>query len=602
MIRGTFLGIEIGKKGMLAAQAGLDTTGHNISNAGTEGYSRQRVNIRAAYPLSYPGPFVTLRPGQIGTGAEVYSITRTRSDFVEAQIHQENGEQQLYDIMDSTFTRIQNVLGEPGANGINGLMESFFNAWEDLSNDPESASARTNLSEQAQGLVNFVNEVDFKLTQEVTSINQQIEDRVVQLNSLAAQVANVNLQIIQLEGSGQGYTLNANDLKDRRDQLIEQMSGLINTRVIANSSGGVSVLIQGHPIVTDQYVQDIGLRVDPNDPQRPVLEFTKSRIPVAITSGEISGLTRMRDEEIPAVRGKLSELMTAFTNRVNVLHLEGYGLDGNKGRPFFADVEHRRVDGTVFLPGTTTLDTTLDTLGISSGDFFVQGHRIVIEDKEVLPGSAITLRQLLQRIDAANIDTRSQLDATTTSPRIVISQYNPVDASTPLSIKDGTSNFFEVTGLDKATVRDIPLEPKYQNSLHDFRLSSAILQDLDTIAAAGDDGLGFPGPGDNRTALAIADLKNDNQAVSQTTFGEFFQAIVATLGSAAQNAQNSLSSQQLVMRQLNARRQEISGVNLDEEAVNLIRYQRAFEACARAITTTDEVLDLIANRLGISGR
>jgi flagellar hook-associated protein 1 len=599
---GSFMGLEAVKKGMMSARTGLDTTGHNISNAGTEGYSRQIVNIRAAYPLAYPGPFVTLRPGMLGTGAEVASITRVRSEYVEAQIHAENGGQQYYDVISSTFTRVQDILGEPSDNGINGLMEGFFNAWEDLSNDPESTSGRTNLREAAQGLVTFVNEVDFKFKSELTDINTQISERVVRLNSLASQVAAVNKQIIEIEGSGQGNSLKANDLKDTRDSMIEEMSGLINARVIANGNGGVSVLIQGHPIVTNEFAYEIGLRQNPADPDRPILEFTKSRIPVAVNSGEIAGLSRMRDVEIPAVSRKLAELMTAFTNRVNVLHLEGYGLDGNKGRAFFSDIEHRRAEGQNFLPATTTLDTTLDKLGVTSGDFFVQGHRIVIEDQEVLPGTTVTLRQLLDRIDKANIDTRSQLDLSAGAPRIRISQYNPVSADTPLAIKDGTSNFFEVAGLKDIEITDIPLEPKYQNSLYDFNLNSPINQSLDSIAATGDDNLGFPGPGDNRTALAIADLKNDTAAIFQTTFSENFQATVATLGSTAQNAERSLNSQTLVMEQLDARRQEISGVNLDEEAVNLIRYQRAFEACARAITTVDEVLDLIANRLGTSGR
>lgn len=602
MTVGTFLGLEAVKKGMLAARTGLDTTGHNISNAGTEGYSRQIVNIRAAYPLAYPGPFVTLRPGMLGSGAEVSSITRVRSEYVEAQIHAENGGQQYYDVISSTFTRVQDILGEPSDNGINGQMEGFFNAWEDLSNDPESTSGRTNLREAALGLVNFVNEVDFKLRSELTDINTQISERVVRLNSLATQVAAINKQIIEIEGSGKGDSLKANDLKDSRDSMIEEMSGLINARVIANSNGGVSVLIQGHPIVTNEFAHPVGLRQNPADPDRPLLEFTSSRIPLAVNSGEIAGLTRMRDVEIPAVRQKLAELMTAFTNRVNVLHLEGYGLDGSKGRAFFSDIEHRRAEGQNFWPATTTRDTTLDVLGITSGDFFVQGHRIVIEDKEVLPGTTVTLGQLLDRIDAANIDTRSVLDLTAGAPRIRISQYNPVSADTQLTIKDGTSNFFELSGLKDIAIMDIPLEPKYQNSLYNFNLNSPIMQSLDTIAAAGDDGLGFPGPGDNRTALNIADLKNDTAAIFQTTFSEYFQATVATLGSTAQNAERSLNSQKLVMEQLDARRQEISGVNLDEEAVNLIRYQRAFEACARAITTVDEILDLIANRLGTSGR
>lgn len=598
----SFLGIEAVKKGMLAARAGLDTTGHNISNAGTDGYSRQRVNIRAAYPLAYPGPFVTLRPGMIGSGAEVVSITRTRSAYVEAQIHAENGGQQLYDTMSSTFTVVQDILGEPSDNGINGLMEGFFNAWEDLSNDPESTSARTNLRESAQGLVNFVNEVDYKFKSQLTAINTQITERVDRLNSLAAQVAEVNKQIIAIEGSGQGDSLKANDLKDSRDSLIEEISGLINARVIENGNGGVSVLIQGHPIVTNEFASPVGLRQNPDDPDRPILEFTKSRIPLAVNSGEIAGLTRMRDVEIPIVRTKLAQLMTAFTNRVNVLHQQGYGLDGNKGRAFFSDVETARVDGTLFLPAGTTRDTTLADLGIGSGDFFVQGQRIVIEDKEVLPGTSITLGQLLDRIDAENIDSRCVIDTSTGAPRIRISQFNPVSADVPLTINDGTSSFFEVVGLKNTPVTVLQLEPKYQNSLYNFRLGSAVNQSLDTIAAAGDDGLGYPGPGDNRTALAIGDLKNDSQAIFHTTFSENFQATIATLGSAAQNAERSLNSQTMVVQQLDARRQEISGVNLDEEAVKLIQYQRAFEACARTITTIDEVLDLIANRLGLSGR
>ncbi len=248
--------------------------------------------------------------------------------------------------------------------------------------------------------------MDFKLRSELTDINTQISERVVRLNSLASQVAAINKQIIEIEGSGKGDSLKANDLKDSRDSMIEEMSGLINARVIANSNGGVSVLIQGHPIVTNEFAHPVGLRQNPADPDRPLLEFTSSRIPLAVNSGEIAGLTRMRDVEIPAVRQKLAELMTAFTNRVNVLHLEGYGLDGSKGRAFFADIEHRRAEGQNFWPATTTRDTTLDVLGITSGDFFVQGHRIVIEDKEVLPGTTVTLGQLLDRIDAANIDTR----------------------------------------------------------------------------------------------------------------------------------------------------------------------------------------------------
>jgi flagellar hook-associated protein 1 FlgK len=602
MIRGTFFGIEVAKKGLLASQAALDTTSHNIANANTEGYSRQRVNLRASPPIAYPGAFITLRPGQLGTGVEVYSITRIRSDLVEAQIHSGTGDQQMLSVMQDSFTRVQDILGEPSDHGIGALMEGFFSAWEELSNDPESASTRTNLREAAQALTDFTNEADFKLKQEITNLNNEIDDRVLRLNSLATQIADVNQQIIRIEGTGEGNTIKANDLKDQRDALVEEMSGLINARVQFDRNGGITVLIQGHPIVLGQYAEQIGTRFNPADPTKPIIEFTKSRIPLSITSGEIAGLQQMRDEEIPAVRSQLEQLLSAFTNRVNVVHEAGYGLDGNKGRPFFMDNEFRRVEGSIALPPTTTLDTTLDVLGITSGDFFVQGKRVVIADKEVMPGTALTLRQLLDRINAQSVDIRAQLDTSLGFSRIIISQYNPPDNETPLTINDGTSNFFEVVGLKDAPVKDLGTEPPYQNSLYNLKINPAILNNLDAIAAAGDDGLGFPGPGDNRTALAIADLKNDNQALFGTSFDEYYQGAVATLGSAAQNTERSYESQQLVVQQLDAKRQEISGVNLDEEAVNLIRFQRSYEASARALTIIDEVINLIVNRLGISGR
>jgi len=602
MIRGSFLGIEIAKRGLFAADVGLDTTSHNIANANTEGYSRQRATLRASTPISFPGPFVTLRPGQVGTGVEVSSVIRIRSAFIEAQIHQEGGSQAMFDVMTEQFTRIEDIVGEPSEYAIGGLMEEFYNAWEDLSNDPESASARTNLVSSATALVSYVNEVDYNLDLEITNINEELRERVDRLNNLAYQVADINQQIVQIEGDGTIQSLQANDLKDRRDQLIEEMSTLVNARVLFNNNGSVSVLIQGHPIVTDDHGSEVSLKHDPDNPLQPELVFTKSQIPVAVTSGEIKGLMQIRDVEIPAVRGNLSELIGVFTNRVNELHMAGYGLDGITDRPFFMDVEYRRISGNNPLPAGTDLDTTLDELGITSGDFFVQGEHIVIEDYEVLPGQAITLGELMDRIQSVTPDVRMELDYSGGFPRMILSQYNPASADDTLTIKTGSSSFLTAMGLDSAPVVDLPVDPPYTNALNNLRLHPSILQNLDSIAAAGDDGLGFPGPGDNRTALAIGDLKNVQQAVFGTTFGEQYQSVIATLGSVAQNAERSLISQSLVVDQLESRRLEISGVNLDEEAVNLIKYQKAYEASARAMNIVDEVLSLIVNRLGTSGR
>jgi flagellar hook-associated protein 1 FlgK len=602
MIRGTFLGIEVAKRGLFSARVGLDTTSHNIANANTEGYSRQRAVLRSSFPLAFSGPFVTLRPGQVGTGVEVSSITRIRSSFIEAQLHREGGDRSMYSVMSQHFRNVEDIVGEPSEYAINALMEGFFDAWEDLSNDPESASARANLRSSAQAFTDFVNEVDFKLNLELTSLNEEIRERVGRVNYLSQEVAELNRQIIQIEGSGTNESLKANDLKDRRDIAIEEMSSLVNARVIYNQNGGVSVLVRGHPLVGGTHVNEISLKSNPDDFYRPEIVFTKSRIPLAIDSGELQGLMRMRDEEIPSLRQNLSEVVSVFTNRVNMLHRQGYGLDESKNRPFFVDTEHRRISGTFLLPAGTTLDTTLYDLGITSGDFFVQGTRVLISDDEVMPDSATTLGDIFARIEEATADLRFKLEDSGGNPRVLLRQFNPADNDDELSIKGGTSSFFNILGLAGAPVETISGDPQYVNALYNFKVSSSVLNDLDTIAATGDDGLGYPGPGDNRTALAIADLKNKSLDVFGTTFSEHYQSAIAQLGSVAYNAERSYQSQQLVVEQLDARRQEVSGVNLDEEAVNLIRFQKAFEASSRALTILDEILNTIINRLGTVGR
>jgi flagellar hook-associated protein FlgK len=214
----------------------------------------------------------------------------------------------------------------------------------------------------------------------------------------------------------------------------------------------------------------------------------------------------------------------------------------------------------------------------------------------------LTVRDLLARIEKASPDLRATLDTSAGQPRIVISQFNPASGRDDLKLVDGNSNFFETTGLDTARVVNLGPEPPYDNSLANFRLNTSVLNDLNAIAAAGDDGQGFTGPGDNRNALALADLKTSNQSLFGTSFGEYFESGIARLGAASQGAQRARDGQELVLQQLEERRQEISGVNLDEEAVQLIKYQKAFEASARALNVVDETLDLIVNRMGTVGR
>jgi flagellar hook-associated protein 1 FlgK len=602
MIRGTFLGMEVAKKGVLVARGALDTVSHNIANANTEGYSRQRVNLKESFPLTFPGYGFNLTPGTIGTGVEIQSITHIRDTFIEAQYLKEGATLGNYQVIDDGLGRIENIFNDPTDYGFNSLLTALFDAWEDVSNEPESLSSRTNLVEVTKSLTGFVNDAARKLDLEVQNINTLIETRVKEVNSLAAQIADLNKQIIQIQSGSNRQ--NANDLIDSRDTLIRQLSSLVNVRTeLTEAPGSVAVIMQGHPIVLDDFYDQVELAGQEENGSSPTLRFVRSKVAVPLADGEIMGLEILRDEYIPRFRKEFGVLVSTLCNRVNQLHLEGYGLDGNTGRPFFADFATWKLEGLASLPTGTEEDTTLDELGMISGDFFVEGQRIVVTDEEVRPGLALTVGELLERINQATPDIRFTLDTSLGFARIVVERYNPIDANLDIDIKDGTCSFFELAGIDPSFERQLRTSAEYGGVLHEFSLSPAILSSLKAIGTAADDGTGQSGgPGDNRTALAIADLKNVKDTYLGATFNEFYQSLISILGADGEIINNNVSSQQQVMEEVKARRESVSGVSLDEEAVNLIKFQQAFAASSRALTALDEILDLIVNRLGLVGR
>lgn len=600
MIRGTFLGLEISKKGVLAARGALDTVSHNIANANTEGYSRQRVDLKASFPLTFPGIGVTLRPGTIGTGVEIKEITRIRDEFVESQLLKEGSTLGRFEIVDEGLRRIENIFADPSEFGFNQLLSEFFDAWEDVANMPESLSARTNLVEVTRSLTGFVNEAARKLDLEVQNINNLLETKITEVNSLAREVASLNEQIIQIE-TGAGNQ-NANDLKDTRDELVRQMSKLINVRTEPTPGGGVSVYLMGHPIVQDGFYDQLELTMSEDEAEQPMLRFAKSKVTAPLTDGELLGLVNLRDEYIPAFRNEFGTLVTTLANRLNLVHLDGFGLDGSTGRPFFTDFATWKLEGLRPLAAGTTLDTTLDELGIVYGDFFLEGVRVVVSPEEVRPGTALTVGELIDRMNSTTSDLRFSLDTSLGFPRIVVEKMNPVSADDPIYIKDGTCNFFELAGLDPEQQQQLLGTAEYGGSLKAFGLSPSVISSLQAIAAAADDGSGqMGGPGDNRTALTIGDMKNVKDGFLKATFSEYYQGLISILGADGAVVLSSRQAQEQVLNEVKARRESVSGVSLDEEAVNLIRYQKAFTASARAITTIDDILNVIINLVGSAG-
>jgi flagellar hook-associated protein 1 FlgK len=610
VIRGTYLGLEAASRGLAAAQSALDTISHNVANANTEGYSRQRVNLKATEALPIPGILMGTSPGQQGTGVRVINIERMRDEFLEFVYRHESGVGGEADIIKSGLLNIQGFFNEPGEYGLGRMIENFFNSWEILSTDPESLSTRANLRDQAQTFINAVQTIDKQFDVEVRRLNDQILMKVNEINTIAKDIGHLNNQISAIEANN---SQQANDLRDERDLLVAKLSRIINVEVVEDNFGAYSVNVGGHPLVEKNFTTPIVAKPYSTPVGVSYSLQLSSGLPLDLTRGELNGFLKLRDNILPDAWHNFNVSVSAIVNRVNQLHREGYGLDGGTNRSFFNDITTRELWGLTPLPALTGLDTKLSNLGITSGDFFIGNFRAIITDDDVSPDSTVTVRDVLTRIfNGTDGKVQGVLDTSGTTSGVILRMHNPPDMpadgttgsyENDIDAKAGTSNFLQALGIDPTTEVKLEQDQPYVNVARTLSLNPLIAKDLRVIAAAraNDDGK-YSGPGDNRLALAMADLKNLPSFVQGDSISGYYQGTIVTVGVKVQEATRLTTNQELIMGSIENRRDAVAGVSLDEEAVNMIKFQRALEAAARMISVADQVLDLIINQMGYAGR
>lgn len=470
---GTFFGIETAKRALWATQAALDTTGHNISNANTPGYSRQVANLVATEPYAMPGFTRTGEPQQLGTGVMVASVDRMRDVFLDWQLRQETQTKGYWQSMNTGLNQVELILDEPSESGLRGVLDEFWSALQDLSKQPESLAVRAVVREKAQTLTELFHANYKQLDDLYNSLGSDITKKVDQLNSLAGRIADLNARIIQVESTGG----KANDLKDQRDYLIGQAAQIVNLRVVEKENGSVDVLVGGGPLVEGKVAHNLLAQVTGSSSDVGGVKFSwlDNTGPTAeITNGELAGLRDMR-EAIRAHTGgsagwldRLNALAADLVKNFNVQHHNGYDLNGNSGTDFF----------------------------------------------------------------------------------------------------------------DPAAV-----------TAENIRLSDQIVNDLSKIAASAS-ASGVPGDGDNAIRLG--------EALDATRTD--YRSLISSLGVDAQHAKNMEDNQTALVSQLDRLSQSVSGVSLDEEMTNMIRFQQGYNAAARMVTTLDEMLDTMISRMGLVGR
>lgn len=465
----TFFGLNVALSGVLTQQRALNTVSHNITNATTPGYTRQRVDLAAAVAYPMPGLNTAVSPGQIGTGVVATQHTRIRDTFVDVTIRNQASSAGQWDARATGLKALDTIIDEPGDTGVTALLSAYWSSLQSLSLQPDSAAAREAVRAAGQNLAEGFRDLDARLVEAQDEASGRIDLQVGRVNELAGQINELNQRIAIVVATGQ----EPNDLRDMRDLMVDELAGYADIGVSAMPGDRYSISI-GTQLLVDAGSDTVNaLAIDGAG------NATVGGVGVTVASGSLRGLVDLRDTVIGGPTGyaaQLDALAAAVATSVNTAHSAGHGLDGSTGNDFFTG-------------------TTAATIGISA----------------------------------------------------------------------------------------------------------AVAASVDAIAASGTAG-GVPGDSSNVVAMAQLQFVVQTIGTSTTTIDGFYQQFVAKLGVDADQAYRMSEVQLGVLDAALARRESVSGVNIDEEAADMIRFTKSYNAAARMVTAVDEMLETIISRMGIVGR
>ena len=555
MTANIFSVLNTAKLGLQTSQTAIEIIGHNIANVQTEGFSRQEVTLEVNRPRRVGLAF-------LGTGVRATSVTRDFDQFLFNQILGESSTLGNFDIRNTFFQRLETIVNESSGVSLNNAMSEFFLAFDDLASNPTNLSVRTAVLSAAGTLATVFNQLGSSLLQQRMNLDAAVTAEVTEINGMLDEIAEFNRSIRQLEN---GNTP-ANDLRDQRDLLIKQLSEKLDVQLIdTNDNSTMLTLSGGSPLVVGTTV--FKLSVTANLDNRGFKDILvddgmggTNNVTAEIQGGEMRGLLDMRDVETLGLIDQLDRLAAGLMEQVNGVHLQGLGLDGSSGNLFFETLTPS------VIPGSQNLGTGGVTVTNAS------------------PSTVIVDKFQIQITGAGTFDLLN-LTTNQVTPSIFIS-------GTTFNIANGLAVTITVPPAAIGDTFDISIS---EDAAMNMALSSTVMNDTDKIAA------GLSGTGDGQNALNISNLQNSlvfssggfTPGTGTSTFDDFYNSIVSGLGAGSRSSQTILRQQEGVMLQLNTQRESISGVSLDEEMINLIKFQQAFAASARMITVIEEMFDVL---------
>jgi flagellar hook-associated protein 1 FlgK len=619
----TFSGIEMGKRSLQAHTTALTTIGHNLSNANTEGYSRQRVNMTPTDPLYRPELNREETPGQIGQGVDVASIERIRDNLLQNRIIAQGDEAGYWNTRDEYIMMVEQVYNEPSDVSVRSLMDKFWEGWQELAIHPEDDASRQAVLQRGQGLIDGINNRYGRLKEIRTMINDDVKVSVGQVNGILYDISQLNIQIEKSKAVGD----NPNDLLDQRDLMVEKLTGYMNITVDNRDPDEFQIHTSGMHLIQGKQVHYLDTEADPNNESYVNIVWKDNGSYADLKNGKLSSLMELRDKDLRGEIQKLDMMTINFSDMVNEIHSSAWGKNGETGVDLFQEYAFinnlngnydRNGDGEfdssyIFrMTGANQLDPKQQT-GLA-GTMTLSGPTGNI-DVPYFP--ADTVEDIVKRVNNSSSEVVARLDR---NNNLILKASPSTSLDNPdfviRHVEDsgqflvGYAGILGNSGNEGAYTWD---QPDAVNSLNGadyavaplshpsgwMEINSAVKKDPSMLAA----GLGINGrvaeSGDGSAALAIAQLRNQPVMVGKlTSFDDYFADTVAEIGLKGEIAGRSNEAQQLVMKDLKELQSSVSGVNLDEEMADMIKFQHGYSAAAKFVSTIDEMLDTIINKLG----
>ncbi len=559
--------LQIGRSALLAYQGALHSIGNNISNAGSTRYTRQS-------PVLTPLPGVPLPEGMMpGAGVALTGLRRNIDEALEARLRAAIGDQRSVLVQQQVLGRIEALFNELTDNDLSTLLDNFFNAWSSLQNTPQDLASRGIILMEGTEVARALGLRRADLSATVEELNGQVVSLIERANEIVGELAGLNKHIVETEASAQGL---AASLRDQRDGLLRDLSEIMEITVREQESGAINVYVGNDPLVQAGITRGLTAELETEDGiARAVVRFADDKALVRINGGELEGVITSRDQHVLGEIESLDRLAAALIHEVNKIHSEGQGLAGLTS-----------VTGTYDLFDPTVALNTADN-GLSllprNGSFV-----ITVTDE----ATGVSLDTLIEvDLDGIGADTTlNSLAAAITANVANVTATVPATNQLKLTADSGFSFTFKQDSSDVLAALGINTFFNGDDALN-IEINALVADSPALLAAAMEK---LPGDGSNAGRLAAAATVVSSE-LDGMSIVDFYDRSVAELAVVSSAAAAGVEAADVIHAALTAQRESISGVSLDEEAVQLMKFERAFQGAARYVTVVDELIGEILN-------